>query len=55
MIRCPTLMLRGAQSDPLSLDVVQIMTQCGSKAKLVELTDVGYTPTLLHFDQIEVV
>ncbi len=54
-ISCPTLLLRGAQSDLLSLDVAQIMTQCGSKAKLVEFAGVGHAPTLLHVDQIEVV
>jgi pimeloyl-ACP methyl ester carboxylesterase len=54
-ISCPTLLLRGAQSDLLSPEVAQLMTQCGPKAKLVELADVGHAPTLLHIDQIEVV
>ncbi|AMP00635.1 alpha/beta hydrolase fold family protein [Collimonas arenae] len=54
-ITCPTLLLRGAQSDLLSPEVAQIMTQCGPKAKLVELPGAGHAPTLLHIDQIEVV
>ncbi|MFC5474302.1 alpha/beta fold hydrolase [Paraherbaspirillum soli] len=54
-ITCPTLLVRGAESDLLSLDVALAMTQCGPKAKLVELAGVGHAPTLLHADQIEIV
>jgi pimeloyl-ACP methyl ester carboxylesterase len=54
-ITCPTLLVRGAQSDLLSAETAQLMTQCGPKAKLVELAGVGHAPTLLHTDQIEIV
>lgn len=54
-IRCPTLLIRGAESDLLSREVAQIMTQCGPKAKLVELPGVGHAPTFLHVDQIDIV
>lgn len=54
-ISCPTLLIRGAESDLLSLETAQLMTQCGPKAKLVELAGVGHAPTLLHTDQIEIV
>lgn len=54
-ITCPTLLVRGAQSDLLSSETAQLMTQCGPRAKLVELAGVGHAPTLLHTDQIEVV
>ncbi|WP_211472986.1 alpha/beta fold hydrolase [Collimonas humicola] len=54
-ISCPTLLLRGAESDLLSPETAQLMTQCGPKAKLVELAGVGHAPTLLHTDQIEIV
>jgi len=54
-IRCPTLAIRGAQSDLLSRATAQQMTQRGPKAKLVELPGIGHAPTLLHDDQIRLV
>jgi pimeloyl-ACP methyl ester carboxylesterase len=54
-VRCPTLLIRGAQSDLLSPDTAAQMTQRGPKAKLVELPGIGHAPTLLHEDQIAVV
>lgn len=54
-IRCPTLVIRGAQSDLLSKATAQQMTQRGPKAKLVELPGIGHAPTLMHEDQIAVV
>ncbi|WP_209569196.1 MULTISPECIES: alpha/beta fold hydrolase [unclassified Herbaspirillum] len=53
-IRCPTLVVRGAQSDLLLPEVAQEMTRRGPKAKLVELPDVGHAPTFMHAPQIEV-
>ncbi len=53
-IRCPTLLVRGAQSDLLLPEVAQEMTRRGPKAKLVELPDVGHAPTFMHAPQIEV-
>ena len=46
-IRCPTLVLRGAQSDLLSAGTAQAMTERGPKARLVEFEGVGHAPMLL--------
>jgi len=54
-VRCPTLVIRGAESDLLSKETAQQMTQRGPKAKLVELPGIGHAPTLLHADQISLV
>jgi len=54
-VRCPTLVIRGAQSDLLSRETAQAMTQRGPKAKLVELPGIGHAPTLMHGDQIAIV
>jgi pimeloyl-ACP methyl ester carboxylesterase len=54
-IACPTLLLRGRESDLLSHDVAQAMTERGPKAKLVELEGVGHAPTFTHADQIAIV
>ena len=54
-IRCPTLLLRGEQSDVLSRDTAQAMTARGPKARLHEFAAVGHAPTLVHADQIAVV
>ncbi|UGQ48941.1 alpha/beta fold hydrolase [Massilia endophytica] len=53
-IRCPTLLVRGAQSDLLSHDTALAMTQRGPKARLVEISDVGHAPTFMHEDQIAI-
>lgn len=54
-ISCATLLIRGAQSDLLTPEVAQHMTQRGPKARLVEIPGVGHAPTLVHPDQIEIV
>jgi pimeloyl-ACP methyl ester carboxylesterase len=54
-IRCPTLLIRGAQSDLLTPAVAQQMTQRGPHAKLVEAPGVGHAPTFVHADQIALV
>ncbi len=54
-IRCPTLVLRGAQSDLLLKDTAAEMTRRGPKAKLVEFEGIGHAPTLMAGDQIGVV
>ena len=54
-IRCPTLVLRGAQSDLLTKETCVQMTQRGPKAKVVEIPGVGHAPTLMHDDQIRLV
>ena len=54
-IRCPTLVLRGAESDVLTRDTAQAMTQRGPKARLHEFPGVGHAPTLVADDQVAVV
>ena len=54
-IRCPTLVLRGAQSDLLTRDTCDKMAERGPKAKVVEIPGVGHAPTLMHDDQIKIV
>jgi pimeloyl-ACP methyl ester carboxylesterase len=54
-IRCPTMLLRGAESDLLSKETAAAMSRRGPKAKLVELPGVGHAPTLLNPDQIAIV
>jgi len=54
-IRCPTLLLRGADSDLLTRDTAAAMTQRGPKARLHEFADVGHAPMLVVPDQIAVV
>jgi pimeloyl-ACP methyl ester carboxylesterase len=53
-IKCPTLLVRGANSDLLSRDTAVAMTQRGPKARLIEIPDVGHAPTFLHDDQIAI-
>jgi len=54
-IRCPTLVLRGEQSDLLTRDTAKKMTERGPRAKLAEIPGVGHAPTLIHADQIAIV
>ena len=54
-IKCPTLALRGAQSDLLTSATCEQMKQRGPKAKVVEIAGVGHAPTLMHADQIKIV
>lgn len=54
-IACPTLLLRGAESDLLSPATAQAMTQRGPRARLHEFAGVGHAPTLVAPDQVAVV
>ena len=54
-LSCPTLLIRGADSDLLSAETARAMTQRGPSARLVELPGVGHAPTLIHEDQIAIV
>ena len=54
-IACPTLLLRGAQSDLLLKDTALAMTQRGPRPRLVEFEGVGHAPMLMAEDQIKVV
>jgi pimeloyl-ACP methyl ester carboxylesterase len=52
-IRCPTLLVRGAQSDLLSTATAKAMTERGPKPALVEFADVGHAPMFLEGAQID--
>ncbi len=54
-VRCPTLLLRGTESDLLSAATAQAMTGRGPRARVVEFAHVGHAPTLVTEDQIAVV
>jgi pimeloyl-ACP methyl ester carboxylesterase len=54
-IPCPTLLLRGAQSDLLLEDTALAMTQRGPRPRLVEFEGIGHAPALMAQDQIAVV
>lgn len=54
-IRCPTLLIHGAQSDVLLTDTAQQMTRRGPKAKLITLPNVGHAPALMDAEQIKIV
>ena len=54
-IRCPTLVLRRADSYLLSRETTARMAARGPKARVVEIPGVGHAPTLLNPDQIGIV
>ncbi len=54
-LACPTLLLRGADSDLLSRVTAEAMTQRGPRARLHEFAGVGHAPMLVHDDQVAVV
>lgn len=54
-VRCPTLLLRGAESDVLLKETAEAMTQRGPKAELVEFDAVGHAPMLMCEEQVRVV
>ena len=52
-IRCPTLVLRGAESDLLSAATAAQMAARGPKPAVIEFAGVGHAPMLLSADQID--
>lgn len=54
-IKCPTLLLRGADSDLLSARDADAMTQRGPKPELVTLPKVGHAPSLVNPGQTDIV
>jgi pimeloyl-ACP methyl ester carboxylesterase len=54
-LRCPTLLLRGAESDLLSKATALAMTQRGPRAQLHEFAGVGHAPMLVQPEQRQVV
>ena len=55
LIQCKTLLIHGAQSELLSLGVVQEMQQRGPRVQVATVLGVGHAPTLTHEDQIDIV
>lgn len=53
-IACPTLVVRGAESDLLTRETWQQMGECGPRAKLAEIAGVGHAPMFLDEGQISV-
>jgi len=51
-IQCPTLLIRGENSDLLSRETAAAMTQRGPRAKLVEFPGVGHAP--MFFDPAQI-
>ncbi len=54
-IHCPTLVVRGAESDLLTRDTWQAMGKRGPLARLAEVPGVGHAPMFLSDDQIAIV
>lgn len=54
-VRCPTLALRGAESDLLESHVHAAMAERGPRAQIVEFAGVGHAPMLMAAEQIAVV
>lgn len=54
-LACPTLLLRGAESNVLARETALAMTQRGPKARLHEFANVGHAPTLVVPEQVAVV
>ena len=54
-ISCPTLLLRGADSDLLTAETARAMTGRGPRARLHQFDGVGHAPTLVAPDQVQVV
>jgi pimeloyl-ACP methyl ester carboxylesterase len=54
-ITCPTLVLRGAESDLLEPSTLQAMAARGPRAQTVEFAGVGHAPMLMDAGQIAVV
>jgi pimeloyl-ACP methyl ester carboxylesterase len=54
-ITCPTLVLRGAESDLLRAGDAAAMTRRGPRARLVEFPGIGHAPALMDGAQIAVI
>ena len=54
-VTLPTLVLRGAESDLLSVDTAAQMKTRGPKAQIVELPGIGHAPTIMNEQQIQIV
>lgn len=51
-VECPTLLLRGGETDLLRRADAEAMTRRGPRARLVEFAGIGHAPALMSPDQI---
>jgi len=51
-VRCPTLVLRGAESDVLSRDTLVRMCALRPDTEVLELPGIGHAPAIMSYDQI---
>lgn len=54
-ITCPVLILRGAESDILTAETAQSMTERGPKGELITFAGVGHAPALMTHEQVDIV
>lgn len=54
-VSCPTLTLRGAESDLLERETLEKMATCGPQAQRHEFANVGHAPMLMDDEQVGVV
>jgi pimeloyl-ACP methyl ester carboxylesterase len=54
-IKADTLLVRGEESDVLSIETAAVMAQRGPKAKLANIAGVGHAPTFVRSGQIKIV
>jgi len=54
-IRCPVLLIRGAESDVLKAETAAEMQKRGPSVEFVEIEDVGHAPSLLGPRQVKLV
>lgn len=54
-VKCPTLVIRGSESDVLLASTAAEMAKRGPRAKVVEIQGVGHAPWLTSSDQIEII
>jgi pimeloyl-ACP methyl ester carboxylesterase len=54
-VRCPTLVLRGVESDLLLPETAEAMTRSGPKAQIIEFRGIGHAPALMAPDHIAAV
>lgn len=55
LIQCPTLVIRGAESDLLRRDTVTEMEERGPCARSIEIANVGHAPMFMNEEQVAIV
>ncbi|MSO69735.1 MAG: alpha/beta hydrolase [Alphaproteobacteria bacterium] len=53
VIKCPVLVVRGAESDILRAETAAEMQRRGPRATVIEIPGVGHTPSLMTLEQIK--